>query len=402
MDDQGDENAENQRRMDTAWVDPDQVREAFARTFGGQPRLFSAPGRVNLIGEHTDYNDGFVMPLAIERRTFVAAAARDDRTIRVRSLNVDETAEIDLDAAGQPQRGTWLDYVEGMARVLTARGQTLVGADLLIASDVPVGAGLSSSAALEVAVGLALVSLADADLDRLELARAAQAAEHEYVGTRCGIMDQYIAALGRPEHALLIDCRSLEATAVPADLGDATLLVCDSQVKHELSSSEYNARRAECERGVGILAQTLPDVRALRDVTPETLAQHRADLPPAVYRRCRHVVSENARTLRAADALRERDLVSLGRLMHESHISLRDDYEVSCPELDLLVNVALDQPGVYGARLTGAGFGGCTLTLAKGSAVPAVVAALSSNLDREFGGIPRIFPTVAGPGAAEH
>jgi galactokinase len=382
-------------------VQPDQVREAFSQTFGAEPRLFSAPGRVNLIGEHTDYNDGFVMPLAIERRTFVAAAARRTRKIRVRSLNVDATAEIDLSAPGQPQRGTWLDYVEGVVRVLAARGQALVGADLLISSDVPVGAGLSSSAALEVAVGLALLSLADCDLDRLELARAAQAAEHEYVGTRCGIMDQYIAALARPDHALLIDCRSLAATPVSADLGDATLLVCDSRVKHELSSSEYNVRRAECERGVEIVAQQLPHVRALRDVTLETLERYRETFPATVYRRCRHVVSENARTLRAGDALRGHDLSALGRLMSESHISLRDDYQVSCPELDLLVNVARAQPGVYGARLTGAGFGGCTLTLLKRSAVRSVTAALEQELEREFGIIPRIFATTAGPGAAE-
>ena len=258
MDQQVDEKAGDQRGAEPLGVHPDDVREAFQQTFGAKPRLFSAPGRVNLIGEHTDYNDGFVMPLAIARRTFVAAAAREERRIRVRSLNVDATAEIDLNAAGQPQRGTWLDYVEGVARVLSARGQALVGADLLISSDVPVGAGLSSSAALEVAVGLALLSLANSDLDRLELARAAQAAEHEYVGTRCGIMDQYIAALACPDHALLIDCRSLAATPVSADFGAATLLVCDSRVKHELSSSEYNVRRAECERGVEVIARQLP------------------------------------------------------------------------------------------------------------------------------------------------
>jgi len=382
-------------------VQPEQVREAFEQTFGRVPRLFSAPGRVNLIGEHTDYNDGFVLPLAIERRTFVAAAAREGRRIRVRSLNVDETAEFDLDAAGQPRRGIWLAYVEGTARVLTARGQALTGADLLVASDVPVGVGLSSSAALEVAVGLSLLSLAHADLDRVELARAAQAAEHEYVGTRCGIMDQYIAALARPAHALLIDCRSLEATPVSADFGDAALLVCDSQVKHELSSSEYNVRRAECERGVALIAKDSPEVHALRDVTLETLERYQETFPPTVYRRCRHVVSENARTLRAADALRDRDLEGLGRLMSESHSSLRDDYEVSCSELDLLVNVALAQPGVYGSRLTGAGFGGCTLTLLQESAVPEVSAALTQELQREFGIIPRLFSTTAGPGAAE-
>jgi galactokinase len=286
--------------------------------------------------------------------------------------------------------------------VLQQRGSRLAGADLLIHSNVPVGSGLSSSAALEVAVGLALLSVSGQRVDRVELARSAQAAEHEYVGTLCGIMDQYIAALGRAGHALLIDCRSLAATAVSAQLADAVLLVCDSRVKHELASSEYNARRADCQRGLQLLQPYRSGLRALRDVELETLCAHRGSLPPTVFRRCRHVITENARTLQVVEALRVGDLDTVGRLMVASHESLRDDYQVSCRELDLLVETACRQPGVYGSRLTGAGFGGCTVTLVRTAAAPAVAAELGAALRERFTATPAMFVTSACPGAQEH
>jgi galactokinase len=378
------------------------LRTEFRRLYDQEPRIFSAPGRVNLIGEHTDYNDGFVLPLAIERRTLVAAAARSGRRVRVRSLALDQASVFDLDAPAAPRRGNWLDYVEGVARVLEERGHRLGGAQLLIQSDVPLGSGLSSSAALEVAVGLALLSVSGRSLESVELARVAQAAEHQYVGTLCGIMDQYCAVLARRGHALLIDCRSLEATPVSADLADATVLVCNSRVKHELASSEYNARRGECRRGVELLGGAPSGIRALRDVDLPTLERNHARLPPRVLSRCRHVVTENARTVQAAQALRTGDLEAFGRLMFASHDSLRDDYEVSCGELDLLVDVARRQPGVFGARLTGAGFGGCTVTLVRKDAADAVAAELSAALLRQYGLTPELFTTVACAGAGEH
>src|SRR6267143_4716677 len=248
-------------------VDKDKLRSEFARLYGTQPRLFRAPGRINLIGEHTDYNDGFVLPMAIDRETVVAGAARDDRLIRARSYAQGETVELDLDRPGSPRRGVWFDYVEGVAQALIARGKSLTGANLLIQSNVPLGAGLSSSAALEVSIGFALLAISGQELDPLSLALAGKEAEHNYVGTMCGIMDQYAATFSKAGHALRIDCRSLESTLVPVDLSDTAIVVCDTNIKHNLASSEYNKRRAECEEGVQLLAQVLPEIIALRDVS---------------------------------------------------------------------------------------------------------------------------------------
>lgn len=384
-----------------AGIEPASVVRAFVERFAKAPRLFSAPGRVNLIGEHTDYNDGFVLPFAIERRCYVAAAPREDRRVLVRSLNLTAEFDFDLDRPGPPRRGIWGDYVEGVARALLARGVVLSGADLVLQSEVPPGAGLSASAALEISVGFALWALVTAP-DVKSVALAGQAAEHEYVGTLCGIMDQYISALGESEHALLIDCRSLEPTKVPFQLGDASLVVCDTRVKHQLASSEYNVRHAECRAASAALARVLPGVRALRDVTPSDLAQHSAVLEPNLLRRARHVVSENARTLDAAAALRRGDLVALGRLMVASHHSLRDDFEVSCAELDTAVDVALAIPGVYGARMTGGGFGGCTITLVEKRSIDALMDQLRSRMRGAFGTEPELFATSASAGVVEH
>ena len=350
-------------------VDPLQLRSAFSKLYNAEPRLFAAPGRVNLIGEHTDYNDGFVLPMAIDRETVVAAVARHDRLIRVHSLNVGESKEFDLDGEPQAQRGIWLDYVEGVARVLESRGALLSGADMMLSSDVPVGAGLSSSAALELSAGLALVSLSGAKVERVALALAGQQAEHTFVGTKCGIMDQLVVALGQRAHALLIDCRSLEVEAIPMNIEGVAVVVCDTRVKHELSSSEYNKRRAECVHGVELLRQWLPEIRALRDVSTEEFAQYEDRLPEPVRRRCRHIVTENERTLRAAIVLRSGELEAMGQLMRESHRSLRDDYEVSSAELDALVDIATGISGVLGARMTGGGFGGCTVNLVRRDAL---------------------------------
>ncbi|HEX6277884.1 MAG TPA: galactokinase [Polyangiaceae bacterium] len=383
-------------------IDPKVLKSEFVRRFSAPPRLFSAPGRVNLIGEHTDYNDGFVLPMAIERRTVVAASPRDDRRIVAFSVGLADTFELDLDRPGARRRGIWGDFVEGTARALLARGVAVNGANLVIDSDVPRGAGLSASAALETSVGLALASLASpAELDRVTLAKAGQAAEHEYVGTLCGIMDQYIAALGVARHALLVDCRSLEARRVPLDLRGKKLVVCDTTVKHDLASSAYNERRAECEEAVRLLRSVLPDIAALRDVDVATFERHASLLPATVRRRARHVVTENARTLRAVEALTSGDFEEFGRLMHASHVSLRDDYEVSCPELDLAVDEALALPGVFGARMTGGGFGGCAIALVANEAAGALIERVSKALAERFGLSAHAFATDAADGARE-
>jgi galactokinase len=384
-------------------LDTERLEAHFKAKFGRSPQLFSAPGRVNLIGEHTDYNDGFVLPMAIERRTYVAGAPNGTSRLRVESLSLGESVEVDLDKPGPKRRGTWVDFVEGTARALLERGFRVVGSDLVIDSNVPHGAGLSASAALELALGIALTGIAGQnEPDRVKLALAGQAAEHEYVGTMCGIMDQYIAALGERDAALLIDCRSLEPRRVPLRLGTARVLVCDTKVKHELSSSEYNVRRAECERGVSLLSEVLPQIRSLRDVSLADFTTHGARLPDVIRRRCLHVVTENARTLAAADALSEGDLRRVGELMKESHSSLRDDYQVSCEELDVAAATASAEPGVYGARMTGGGFGGCTVSLVEESAVPRVEAAVKAAFAARGWREPELFATSAREGAMRH
>jgi galactokinase len=377
------------------------LRQAFIEHFGRTPRLFRAPGRVNLIGEHTDYNDGFVLPMAIDCETVVAAAARDDRRVRAFSLNLNEAVEFDLDHPGAKERGLWLDYLEGVAWALGADGVSLKGADLMISSDVPAGAGLSSSAALEVSVGLALSRLSGQDVNEVKLALAGVRAEHEYVGTHCGIMDQYIAVMGEAGHALLIDCRSLQARSVPLETKRVAVVICDSQVKHELSSSEYNTRREECERGVEILKQYLPEIQALRDVSVVDFRRYEERLPEPVRRRCRHVVTENERTLLAVEALERNDLEEMGRLMQSSHTSLRDDYEVSCAELNLLVEIAGNFQGCLGARMTGGGFGGSTVNLVRREALLEFQDAISREYPRVTNISPNIYVSDAGDGAKE-
>ncbi len=346
-------------------VDLKNLRAEFQAIYNREPRFFRAPGRVNLIGEHTDYNGGFVLPMAIERETTVAAAPREDRKILVRSVSLNEQSEIDLDAPERKMRGSWLDFIEGVARVLERENVKLRGADLLIASEVPNGAGLSSSAALEISVGLALTEVSGQTVEKLALALAGQKAEHEFVGAKVGIMDQFISALGKRGHALLIDCRSLKAEQVPFTTEEVAIAICNSNVKHELASSEYNTRRAECERGVELLKQFLPDITQLRDVSVADFEKYKSNLPEIIRKRCRHVVTENERTLSAAEALKQNNFTEFGRLMRLSHASLRDDYEVSCRELDLLVEIAADCKGVLGARMTGGGFGGSTVNLVR-------------------------------------
>lgn len=344
--------------------------EAHREAFGDRSACaWRAPGRVNLIGEHVDYSEGLVCPMAIDRETVAVASARDDRRVEIVSADHGDGATFSLDDEG-PARGAWSDYVEGVARALRDAGVALRGADVAVASSVPIGAGLSSSAALELAAGAALLDLAGAALDRRALARAARAAENAFVGVRSGIMDQLVCALGLREHALTIDCRTEAVTPVPLP-GPAAIVVADSGVRHALASSGYNDRRAESEAAADVLGV------ALRDASLADLA--RLAHEPVLQRRARHVVTENARVRTFAGALAAGDLAAAGRAMTESHRSLRDDYEVSIPELDALVVSALDVPGVYGARMTGGGFGGSIVVLAERDAVDALVRSLGER-----------------------
>jgi galactokinase len=327
-----------------------------------ESRTFRAPGRVNLIGEHTDYNDGFVMPAAIDLSTWVTVLPLEQRKLQIFSEHFNEEIEVDLDDQSLTRRGHWSDYAVGVAVMLEKAGHRLDGATLHIRSEVPLGSGLSSSAAIEVATACALVANSGLEVDRHDLALLCQKAENEFVGTRVGIMDQFVSLFGQAEKALMLDCRSLHFELLPLP-DNVRLTICNTMVKHELASNAYNERRAQCEAGVKHLAKFVPNVVALRDVTLEQLEQFGRDLPEVVYRRCRHVITENARVLLAAQALEQHDLNQFGRLMAESHRSLRDDYEVSSEELDLMVELARTVDGVYGARMTGGGFGGCTVNI---------------------------------------
>jgi galactokinase len=363
-------------------------------------RIFRAPGRVNLMGEHTDYNDGFVMPVALEFYTYVAIGPRKDRQIHLRSLDFKESREFDLSAKVAGPSGDWSDYVRGVAAVLDAATHRISGANLVIKGEVPMGAGLSSSAAVEVSSALAFLAISGIELDRAEVARLCQRAEHEYAGTKCGIMDQFISCFGRANHALLLDCRDLTYKMLKID-EQVRIIICNTKVRHELASGEYNRRRADCEAGVRYLQQHLPAVRALRDVTLEELDRYGESLPEITFRRCRHVISENTRVLAAAKALQSVDLREFGRLMAESHRSLRDDYEVSCPELDIMVEIAQKIRGVFGARMTGGGFGGCTVNLVRADAVEEFHKTVAREYQAAVGLRPDIYTCSAADGAAE-
>ena len=381
-------------------TNPLQLLERFRARFAALAAIYGAPGRVNLIGEHTDYNDGFVLPAAIEFYCWVACAPRTDRKLVIHSENFSETAEGNLDSLSAARKNHWGNYPLGVAWALQNSGKRLNGANLLIGGDVPLGSGLSSSAALEVAVGFALLHQSGLHVDRTELARLCQKAENEFVGAHVGIMDQFVACHGRPSHALLLDCRSLEHKLVKLPPG-MQLVICNTMVKHALASGEYNRRRAECEEGVRTLRRVLPEIQALRDVTLGGLEEHRALLDATVYRRCHHVITENNRVKSAMRAFECGDNRALRTLMRESHRSLRDDYEVSCKELDLMVEIASAQPGVIGARMTGGGFGGCTVNLVEATAVEAFKQNVATRYLAKTGLSPEIYVSPAAAGVRQ-
>lgn len=373
-----------------------EISRRFQELYGQGCKIFRAPGRINLIGEHTDYNQGFVMPVAIEMSCWVAISPTADRTVEVHSCNLREDRVFDLD---QPRRlDDWSDYVQGVALMLEKSGYHLQGAKMLVWSDVPIGAGLSSSAALEIAAGMALLDTQLAPCDPLQLALACQRAENEYVGARCGIMDQFIASHGRSGHAVMLDCRSLQHRFLPVP-PSACLVICNSMVKHKIAAGEYNRRRAECEEAVQGLSTVLPGLNALRDLSLIDLERFRDLLSPTIHKRCRHVVTENQRVGEAAAALEQHDLARLGELMAASHRSLRDDYEVSCPELDLLVETAVQIAGVHGSRMTGGGFGGCTVNVVSREAVAGFVEMIASIYCKQTDVTPEIYVSTASAGA---
>jgi len=372
--------------------------QAFALRFGDEPEVVvRSPGRVNLIGEHTDYNEGWVLPVAVDLGTSLAARPRSDGLLNVAALRLgaDDRAHLsDLRPAEGPR---WTRYVRGMAALLLEAGEPLIGADLLIDGDLPLEAGLSSSASLEMGVAVLLLSLAGRPIDRGGLARLGRRVENEVVGVQSGIMDQLAVACGVEGRAILIDCRTLQIEPVPFPPGMA-LLVIDSGVPRSLDASPYNRRRAECQAALRALREVEPRLGALRDATPELLAAHPLD--SLLGRRARHVVGENRRVHQAAAALRSGDTAHLGRLMVEAHRSLRDDFEASTPEIDSLVEMALSKPGVHGARLTGAGFGGSVVALVEAQRARPAGGEIVENYGRTTGRAGRSYICLPAPGVS--
>jgi galactokinase len=358
-------------------------------------RIFRAPGRVNLIGEHTDYNGGFVFPAALNLFCEVRARPASGGKLSVSSRNLGEQRSWSLAALPDAHPSAdWSDYVAGVAVELYRLGVNLPSVRLEIDSNVPIGSGLSSSAALEVSVAVALTSLAGAQVPMEQLALACQRAENGFAGMQCGIMDQFVSAFGKAGHAILIDCRSLQHSAVPVPPG-LQLLIVNSMVRHELSSSEYNTRRRECEQAVEILG------RPLRDITAEEWPPLEGNLPEPLRRRARHVVTEDARVLRFVEACRAKNTAAMGRLMAESHRSMRDDYQITCHEVDYLVEAAAALPGVVGARMTGGGFGGCTVNLVRQDAVESFQQTMVPRYQERFGITPDIYACRTADGARE-
>lgn len=381
-------------------MDSGELIPHFEKLFGQTPRIFRAPGRVNLIGEHTDYNDGFVMPAAVGFSTWVAIAERPDRKLLIHSEEFPAHFEFDLDRLPESRIRQWCDYVLGVARVLQQRGYSLPGANLLVHGEVPIGAGLSSSAAIEVASALALIGVGKFAIPLPEVATLCRKAENEFVGARVGIMDQFVACMAKKGHALLLDCRSLDFQFVPIPPG-IRLVVCNTMVKHDLATGAYNTRREECERGVRYFASRNPEIRALRDVLVEMLERCADDLPAVIRKRCTHVVRENQRTIELSQSLAAGDWPRVGQLMRESHHSLRDLYEVSCRELDIMVDAAEGLPGFVGGRMTGGGFGGCTINLVRENDADEFAAKVAEFYREATGIVPKTYLCIADDGAGE-
>ena len=365
------------------------IAEKFVKHFGAKPLLVVSPGRVNLIGEHTDYNEGFVLPGATDKVIVFAAAPRTDALCHFVSRDFDQEFRCELDALHRsPLR--WPDYLQGVVDQFLRARLRIGGFNCLFGGDIPVGAGMSSSAALEGGLAFALNAMFGLGLDSLTLVKLAQKAENEFVGVRCGIMDQFINIHGREKKVLKLDCRSLAYEHFPFEREDLRIVVSDTLVRRELAGSEYNVRRRQCEEGVNLLRTYQPSIRSLRDVTQSLLREHQAELDPVIYRRCDYVVRENIRVEESCVDLSRGDFISFGQRMYESHAGLRDDYEVSSAELNALVDAAAAVPGVLGSRMMGAGFGGCTISLVESAALPDFESRVGRAYEAATGQAPKI------------
>ena len=374
------------------------VRKKFIQLFREDPLLVRSPGRVNLLGEHTDYNMGFVLPAAIDKAMYFAVTPRSDSQCEAFALDVNQSCRFTIDNLWS-SRQRWPNYLMGVVDQFTRGGLPIKGFNCVFGGDIPIGAGMSSSAALETGLAFALNALYCLGLDKLSLVKLAQRAENEFVGVRCGIMDQYVNMFGERNNVLRIDCRSLESSCFPFT-HDVSLVLFDTRVSHSLASTEYNRRREECGEGVDILRRAYPAVTHLRDVSPDMLERCKHEFPGVIYRRCSYVIEENERVLRACQALEREDIQAFGLLMRETHEGLRRDYEVSCEELDYLVELTRDNPCVYGSRLMGGGFGGCTINLIRKDAIRHVSETVALGYAGKFGVEPKIYVTSINSGTS--
>ena len=373
------------------------IHRQFQQYFGKEYQLAAAPGRVNLIGEHTDYNQGFVLPAAIDKNIWLAMAPNNENHLSVRALEYREEYTFSLDDM-HPVKG-WPTYLLGMIYMTMPGHRLPEGMDVVVTGNVPVGAGMSSSAALCSAFGLALNEYFHLGLSRLELALAGQKTEHQFANLRCGIMDQFASLHGKSGHLIKLDCRNLEYEYIPFDFPDIRIILVNSMVSHSLASSEYNLRRQQCDAGVAVLSKYDSNIHSLRDVRPELLEAHQSELDGTVYKRCRFIIGENQRLLTGCDFLKQQDIDAFGQLMYVSHDGLSMDYEVSCPESDFLVSTIKEMKGVKGARQMGGGFGGCTITLVEKDSADTFISGIQSSYERNYGRIPDCYSTIISEGA---
>ncbi len=374
------------------------IKETFCRLFGAAPEVYASPGRINLIGEHTDYNLGFVLPASIDKAIYVAIRRNSGTVSRIYSVDYDSQIELDLSGTRAPEC-QWGRYVYGVAQEMIKLGAEIGSVDMVFGGDVPLGAGLSSSAALESAVGYALNDMFGCGFTREQLARIGQLTEHNYIGVRCGIMDQFASLMGRKGHVVRLDCRSLEYTLFPFEPAGYRVVLIDSMVKHSLAGSEYNVRRAQCEKGVSVVASHVAGIESLRDVTAPMLETFKGEMDEVVYRRCKYVIDENARLLAGCAALEQGDYATFGRHMFGSHDGLSREYEVSCPELDFIVDIARSTPGVLGARMMGGGFGGCVINIVEQNHYGQYISLVTERFSERYGKTPRVIDVVIGDGA---
>ncbi len=373
------------------------LKHEFKKRFGGGAEIYAAPGRVNLIGEHTDYNLGFVLPGAIDKAIYLAI--RPNKALNARIYSIDYDTEMSLDLDGENPDRQWAKYIFGVVQEMRKRGAAVDGFDCVFGGDVPLGAGVSSSAALESVFAFALNEIYDCGFSRADLARIGQMTEHNYAGVRCGIMDQFASLFGKAGQVIKLDCRSLEFEMVPFNPEGKRLVLIDTMVKHSLASSEYNIRREQCEKGVYVVAKHVENILSLRDIDMKLLDCYKAEMSEVVYRRCAFVINENQRLLDGCEALKKGDYAAFGQKMYGSHDGLSKEYEVSCRELDFIVDIARQHPGVLGARMMGGGFGGCVIGLVENDAYTSYINDVMARFRAEFGVLPRVIDVVISDGA---